>query len=69
VKFPGDAPTTHHDFFYMAVCIGASAQVSDFNITNTSFRRLVTTHSLVAFFFNTLVLALGINIIATVIGQ
>jgi uncharacterized membrane protein len=69
VKFPGDPPTTYHDFIYMAVCIGASAQVSDFNITSSRFRRLVTFHSLVAFFFNTMVLALGINIIATVIGQ
>ena len=69
VKFPGEAPKTYHDFIYMAVCIGASAQVSDFNITNTRFRRLVTLHSLLAFFFNTMVLALGINILATVIAQ
>ena len=69
VKFPGDAPTSYHDFVYMAVCIGASAQVSDFNITNTRFRRLVTAHSILAFFFNSMVLALGINILATIIGQ
>lgn len=69
VKFPGQAPTTYHDFIYMAVCIGASAQVSDFSITSSRFRRLVTFHSLLAFFFNTMVLALGINILATVIGQ
>jgi uncharacterized membrane protein len=69
VKFPGDAPTTYRDFIYMAVCIGASAQVSDFSITNARFRNLVTAHSLLAFLFNTMVLALGINILATVIGQ
>ena len=69
VKFPGEAPKTYHDFIYMAVCIGASAQVSDFNITNSRYRRLVTFHSLLAFFFNTMVLALGINILATVISQ
>jgi len=69
VKFPGDPPTTYHDFIYMAVCIGASAQVSDFNITNSRFRWLVAQHSLIAFFFNTMVLALGINIVASIILQ
>jgi uncharacterized membrane protein len=69
VQFPGQPPTTYHDFFYMAVCIGASGQVSDFNITSSSLRRLVTLHALLAFFFNTAVLALGINILATLIGQ
>ena len=68
VKFPGKPPKNYVDFGYMAVCIGASAQVSDFDLTNTSFRRLVTAHSLLAFFFNTMVLALGINIIASVVG-
>jgi uncharacterized membrane protein len=69
VKFPGEAPRTYRDFIYMAVCIGASAQVSDFSITSARFRNLVTAHSLLAFLFNTMVLALGINILATVIGQ
>ncbi len=68
VKFPGQPPQNYTDFGYMAVCIGASAQVSDFNITTSSFRRLVTFHALLAFFFNTMVLALGINIIASVVG-
>ena len=68
VKFPGEPPKTYHDFIYMAVCIGASAQVSDFDLTNTRFRRLVTQHSLLAFFFNTMVLAFGINILGTLIA-
>ena len=69
VKFPGEAPKTYMDFIYMAVCVGATAQVSDFNITTARYRRLVTQHALLAFFFNTTVLALGINILATLIGQ
>ena len=68
IAFPGDAPKTYQDFVYMAVCIGASAQVSDFNITTTRLRRLVTLHALLAFFFNTMILALGINILASVIS-
>jgi uncharacterized membrane protein len=53
----------------MATCIGVSGQVSDFNLTGERFRRLVTAHSLLAFFFNTAVLALGINILAGLMGQ
>jgi uncharacterized membrane protein len=68
IKFPGDAPTTYQDFIYMAVCIGSSAQVSDFDITTSRMRRLVTMHSLLAFFFNTMILALGINILASAVS-
>lgn len=68
IKFPGEPPKTYHDFVYMAVCIGASAQVSDFNITTTRLRRLVTLHALLAFFFNTMILALGINILASAVS-
>jgi uncharacterized membrane protein len=69
LKFPGEPPRTYHDFIYLAVCVGATAQVSDVNVTTARYRRLVTQHSLLAFFFNTMVVALGINILATVIGQ
>ncbi|HEY7900502.1 MAG TPA: DUF1345 domain-containing protein [Caulobacteraceae bacterium] len=69
VQFIGDPPTTYSDFLYMAVCVGVSGQVSDFNITNRRYRRLITLHALLAFFFNTAVLALGINILAGLIGQ
>jgi uncharacterized membrane protein len=69
IKFPGDPPKTYLDFVYVAVCVGATAQVSDFNITTARVRRVVTQHALLAFFFNTMVLALGINILATIIGQ
>lgn len=69
VEFPGQAPTTYFDFLYMSACIGISGQVSDFNITGEGFRRLITGHALLAFFYNTAVLALGINILAGLMGQ
>jgi uncharacterized membrane protein len=69
VEFPGQPPKTYHEFIYMAVCIGASGQVSDFNIVDTRFRNLVTVHALIAFFFNTMILALGINIFATILSS
>lgn len=69
IKFTGDPPETYKDFWYVAVCMGATFQVSDFSLTNTSFRNLATAHALVAFGFNTLVLALGVNIVSNLLGQ
>jgi uncharacterized membrane protein len=69
IEFPGDPPRSYRDFIYMAVCVGATSQVSDFNITSNRFRNLVTLHAVLAFAFNTTVLALGINMLASLIGQ
>jgi len=69
VEFPGDQPKDYRDFIYMAVCVGCTSQVSDFNITNSRFRSLVTAHAILAFSFNVTVLALGINMVASLLGQ
>jgi uncharacterized membrane protein len=69
VKFPGERPRTYHDFIYLAVCVGATAQVSDVDVTQAAYRRLVTQHALVAFFYNTMVLALGINMLGSIVGH
>jgi uncharacterized membrane protein len=69
VEFTGDQPKDYRDFIYMAVCIGCTSQVSDFNITNAKFRSLVTAHAIVAFSFNVTVLALGINMVASLLAQ
>ena len=68
IQFVGDAPTTYRDFLYVAICIGATSQGSDFGMANTRFRNLVTIHACLSFLFNTMVLALGINIIASLIS-
>ena len=69
IKFPGEPPRTYRDFIYVAVCVGATCQVSDFNITTCRFRGLVTTHALFSFAFNTMILALGVNILAGLLAQ
>ncbi len=68
ILFVGDPPKTYRDFLYVAICVGATCQGSDFGITNTRFRNLVTVHALTAFIFNTMVLALGINILASLLA-
>lgn len=69
VKFPGEPPRTYLDFVYLSICVGATAQVSDVSITKPRYRNLVSQHAVVAFFYNTMVLALGINILASIIGR
>ena len=48
--------------------MGATFQVSDFSTTNTRFRDVITVHALVAFAFNTLVIALGVGIVGNLLG-
>jgi uncharacterized membrane protein len=69
IDFPGEPPRTYRDFVYVAVCVGATCQVSDFDITTGRFRSLVTAHALFSFGFNTMILALGINILAGMLAQ
>ena len=67
--FPGDPPTGYLDFAYLAICVGATAQVSDPGVQSRPLRNLVTAHAVTAFFYNTAVLALGVNILSGLIGH
>lgn len=53
------------DFLYFAVTIAATAQTSDVAVTTPVMRRLVLAQSLLSFAFNTAVLALAINLAAS----
>ena len=68
-RMEGEPPSTYLDFVYVAICVGATAQVSDPVVLTTSVRNLVTAHAAVAFFYNTAVLALGINMLASLVGS
>ena len=67
LAFPSDALPDFWDFFYFATSIGATSQTSDVAIKSKTIRRLVTFHAVVSFFFNTTVLALTINLAASLI--
>ena len=67
LEFPKDDSPDYWDFFYFATSIGAASQTSDVAIRTKALRRLVTLHAVISFFFNTAVLALAINIGATLI--
>jgi len=65
LDFPNDLHPDYWDFLYFATSIGATSQTSDVAIRSKGLRRLVTLHSIVAFFFNTMVLAMTINLAAS----
>jgi uncharacterized membrane protein len=68
IEFPGEPPTSYLDFAYLAFSVGATFQVSDNSILTSRLRNLVTAHAATAYFYNTAILALGINIIAGLVG-
>jgi len=65
--FPEEKQPDYWDFFYFATSIGAASQTSDVAIRARPLRRLVTLHAVISFVFNTTVLALAINIGASLL--
>jgi uncharacterized membrane protein len=67
LDFPGESAPDYWDFLYFATSIGATSQTADVAIKSRTIRRIVTVHAVVSFFFNSAVLALTINLAASVI--
>jgi uncharacterized membrane protein len=67
LDFRGDRHPDYWDFFYFATSFGAASQTSDISILTKPLRRLATLHAIISFFFNTAVLALTINLAASLI--
>jgi len=55
------------DFAYFAFTIGVAAQTADVAIASPRIRRVALAHSVLAFFFNTAILALAINVGASLL--
>lgn len=62
--FPGTADPGYGDFFYFACIIGTSGQTADVPFQGSALRRVGTLHCVLAYAFNTTVLALTVNIAA-----
>ena len=60
--FPGGHAPDYGDFLYFSCVIGTSGQTADVNIDGRVMRRTALVHCVLAFFFNTTLLALSINI-------
>ena len=68
IDFPGKADPDYVDFLYFAYTIGCTSQTSDVAVTTRDMRGLVLVHSILAFIFNTSILALGINVGASLVS-
>lgn len=64
LEFPGREAPDYWDFLYFSVCIGVACATADVNVASKGLRRLSTIHCLVAFAFNTIIVALTINLTA-----
>ncbi|MEP6928178.1 MAG: DUF1345 domain-containing protein [Ginsengibacter sp.] len=64
LEFPDDKKPDYLDFAYFSFVLGMTFQVSDVQVTSKRLRRLVMLHGILSFGFNTIMIALTINIIA-----
>jgi uncharacterized membrane protein len=64
LQFPDESRPDYWDFFYFSAVLGMTFQVSDVQITSRKLRRLATVHGLLGFLFNTVIVALTVNLAA-----
>lgn len=62
LDFPGTRRPRGWDFLYFATVVGMTAQTADTAITTTQMRRIALMHSIVSFFFNTVIVAAAVNL-------
>jgi uncharacterized membrane protein len=67
INFPDCDDPDYWDFLYFSFIIGVAAQTADVTIGSKVIRRTSLVHSILAFFFNSAILALTINIAASLI--
>lgn len=65
LAFPQEPAPDYWDFLYFSAVIGTSGQTADVSFTSKAMRRTGLVHCVLAYFYNTTVLALTINIAAS----
>ena len=68
LDFPQTAEPIFSDFLYYSFVVGMTCQVADVDITSASMRRLTVGHGILCFFFNTVILALSVNVAASLLS-
>ena len=64
LNFPATQRPVFWDFAYFSFTIAAACQTADVSTTNTSIRKVVLAHSLIAFVFNASILGFAVNVSA-----
>lgn len=65
LDFPGKERPDALSFLYFSFVVAMTAQVSDVAVTSNVMRRLVLVHGIVSFFFNTVIIAIAVNIVVS----
>ena len=68
VDFNEKDPPAYLDFVYLAFTIGMTFQVSDTDLTTKRIRRIALLHALMSYLFGAVIVALAINIVASLLG-
>jgi uncharacterized membrane protein len=63
LDFPGGKEPNGVAFVYFAYVVGMTAQTSDTAVSSNNMRRLVLTHGVFSFFFNTVIVAAAVNVV------
>ncbi len=69
LEFPNEKEPDFIDFAYFSFVIGMTCQVSDVQVSSQEMRRLALVHGLLSFLFNTVILALSINLASGLFGS
>lgn len=62
LMFPGTETPQYIDFLYFSYVIGVACQTADVETTSPTMRAVALVHGVLAFFYNTTILALMVNI-------
>jgi uncharacterized membrane protein len=62
LTFAGKERPEGWDFLYFSTTVGMTSQTSDTEVSTTQMRRIVLAHSIVSFFFNTVIVAAAVNL-------
>ena len=65
----GDYMPTYGDFLYVALTIGMTFQVSDTDLTAMTIRRAAVRHALLSYLFGVVVVAITINVVASLLTK
>ncbi len=69
IDFHSNEMPDYRDFLYVAVTVGVTFGVSDTDLTSHKMRRAVTGHSLLSFLFGTVIIALSLNVITSLLSS
>jgi uncharacterized membrane protein len=69
IDFNEDDKPDYRDFAYLALTIGMTYQVSDTNLQAKPIRRIAIRHALLSFAFGTVIVAITINIVASLLSR